>query len=150
MLAPDTASQRQKSDARLAHEPCKSCHGQFDPLAYAFEPFDSMGRYQTKDANGNAVRQDGWITNAGGANVNYTGVADYMTALAADARVGACFASRTAQFAWGRGMDATDSCLLEDVRARLAAARPDPQAQTFADVVTAVVESPYFAYTATQ
>ena len=64
MLAPDTASERQKSDARLMHEPCQSCHGQFDPLAYAFEPFDNMGRAQAKDPNGNAVRSDGGITNA--------------------------------------------------------------------------------------
>jgi hypothetical protein len=146
MLAPDTASERQKSDARLMHEPCKSCHGQFDPLAYAFEPFDNMGRVQTKDVNGNAVRSDGWITNPSGANVNYTGVSDYMTALAADPRVADCFASKVAEFAWGRAMDATDSCLLEDVRARMSASKT----QTFADLVTAVATSPYFGYTATQ
>jgi hypothetical protein len=146
MLAPDTASERQKSDARLMHEPCKSCHGQFDPLAYAFEPFDSMGRVQTKDTNGNAVRSDGWITSPSGPNVNYTGVSDYMTALAADPRVGDCFASKVAEFAWGRAMDATDSCMLEDVRARM----NESKTRTFADLVTAVATSPYFDYTATQ
>jgi hypothetical protein len=146
MLAPDTASERQKSDARLMHEPCKTCHGSFDPLAYAFEPFDSMGALQTKDVNGNAVRQDGWLTTMSGASVPYTGVSDYMTALAADPRVGACFATKAAQFAFGRAMDGSDECLLEDVRAR-ADASPT---HTFADLVTAVATSPYFAYTATK
>jgi hypothetical protein len=151
MLAPDTASERQKSDARLMHEPCKSCHGQFDPLAYAFEPFDNMGRVQAKDPNGNAVRSDGWITNPTGMNTSYTGVSDYMTALAADPRVGDCFATKAAEFAWGRAMDATDACMLEDVRARVnAAAKTRGQAPTFADLATAIAESPSFAYAATQ
>jgi hypothetical protein len=146
MLAPATASERQRSDARLMNEPCKTCHGSFDPLAYAFEPFDSMGALQTKDINGNAVRQDGWLTTTSGTNVPYTGVSDYMTALAADPRVGDCFATKAAQFAMGRAMDASDQCLLEDVRARAATSTT----HTFADLVTAVATSPYFAYTATQ
>jgi hypothetical protein len=145
MLAPDTASERQKSDARLMHEPCKSCHGQFDPLAYAFEPFDNMGGYQTKDPNGNAVRSDGWITSPSAANAPYMGVADYMTALAADPRVSDCFANKVSEFAFGRAMDTSDACLLEDVRARMNTSKTP----TFADLATAIAESPYFAYTTT-
>jgi hypothetical protein len=135
-----------KSDARLANEPCKSCHSMFDPLAYAFEPFDNIGALQTKDVNNNAVKSDGWIPVAGGANVAYTSTDDYMTALAKDPRVGDCIANRVAQFAWGRALQAEDACLLEDVRGRLGA----PEARTFADVVTAVASSPYFIYTAVQ
>jgi Protein of unknown function (DUF1592)/Protein of unknown function (DUF1588)/Protein of unknown function (DUF1595)/Protein of unknown function (DUF1585)/Protein of unknown function (DUF1587) len=145
MLAPATASERTRSDARLMNEPCKTCHGQFDPLAYAFEPFDSMGAIQTKDVNGNAVRSDGWLTSPSG-NVNYTGVSDYMTALAADPRVADCFATHVAEFAWGRAMDTTDQCMLEDVRARARASKTG----TFADLAAAVAQSPYFQYTATQ
>ena len=85
-------------------------------------------------------------TTPGGTNVSYTGVSDYMTALAADARVGDCFATRAAQFAWGRAMDSTDACMLEDVRARMSASKT----RTFADLVTAVATSPYFGYAATQ
>jgi hypothetical protein len=73
-----------------------------------------------------------------------------MTALAADPRVADCFASKAAEFAWGRAMDAGDACLLEDVRARMSAAKPQSQTRTFADLVTAVATSPYFGYTATQ
>jgi Protein of unknown function (DUF1592)/Protein of unknown function (DUF1588)/Protein of unknown function (DUF1595)/Protein of unknown function (DUF1587)/Protein of unknown function (DUF1585) len=150
MLAPETASERQKSDARLMHEPCKTCHGNFDPLAYAFEPYDAMGAWQTKDTNGNAVRQDGWLTSnattPGAANVPYTGLPDYMTALTHDQRVNDCLATKAAQFAWGRAMDTGDQCMLEDVRARMNAAKT----QTFADLVSAVASSPYFVYTGVQ
>jgi hypothetical protein len=144
MLAPATASQRQKSDARLANDPCKSCHSQFDPLAYAFEPFNNIGAAITKDDNGNAVKSDGWLP--GATKVPYANVDDAMAALVKDPRVGDCMASRVAQFAWGRAMESGDACLLEDVRGRLAA----PATRTFADLVTAIASSPYFIYTAVQ
>jgi Protein of unknown function (DUF1592)/Protein of unknown function (DUF1588)/Protein of unknown function (DUF1587)/Protein of unknown function (DUF1595)/Protein of unknown function (DUF1585) len=144
VLAPATASQRVKSDARLAMQPCQSCHSQFDPLAYAFEPFNNIGALQTKDENNNAVKSDGWIPAS--PNVPYTATDDYMAALAKDPRVSDCMAKHVAQFAWGRALEAADSCLLEDVRGRLGA----PETRTFADVVTAVASSPYFIYTAVQ
>jgi hypothetical protein len=146
MLAPATASQRAKSDARLSQEPCKTCHSQFDPLAYAFEPFNEMGGLITKDLNGNAVKSDGWLPVPGAANVPYAGADDYLGALAKDPRVSDCLETRIAQFAWGRSMAAGDACLLEDVRGRLAA----PETRTFADLVTAIAASPYFIYTAVQ
>jgi len=145
MLAPDTASERQKSDARLAHDPCASCHGQFDPLAYAFEPFDSMGAVQTKDVNGNAVRQDGWVTELAKApSVPYTDVVSYMNTLAQDPRVSACVTKKVAQFAWGRAMTDGDQCMLSDIQARLNAS----QGRTFADLITGVAVNPNFRYTA--
>jgi hypothetical protein len=146
MLAPATASERTKSNARLMQEPCKTCHGQFDPLAYAFEPFDNMGGIQTMDPNGNSVESDGWLTVPGGASVPYAGVDDYMTKLANDARVSDCMTSHISEFAWGRAMTAGDACMLEDIGARLGPAA----SRTFADVATAVASSPYFLYTAVQ
>jgi hypothetical protein len=146
VLAPPTASLRQQSDARLMTEPCKSCHGIFDPLAYAFESFDNMGGWQTKDINGNAVRQDGWLTVTNGMNEPYMTIADYMPLLTKDSRVSACIASRTTQFAWGRPMSSDDQCMMNDITARMNAT-PN---KTFADLVTAVATSPYFVYTAVQ
>jgi hypothetical protein len=145
-LAPDTVSDRAKSDARLANEPCKSCHGQFDPNAYAFEPFDTMGALQTKDVNGNAVRQDGWLTVRGGTNVPYTTLADYMNVLTKDSRVPACIDTHATQFAWGRAMVAADQCMLEDINARMSASKN----QNMADLIVAIASSPYFGYTAVQ
>ncbi|HVZ72028.1 MAG TPA: DUF1592 domain-containing protein [Polyangia bacterium] len=144
MLAPVTASERQKSDARLANQTCAACHGQFDPLAYAFEPFNNVGQAWTKDTNGNAVKSDGWIT--GATKVPYTGVGDYMAALVQDPRVSDCMTSHIAEFAYGRAMVDDDMCMLQDISGRLGATGT----RTFADVVTAIASSPYFLYTAVQ
>lgn len=146
VLAPATASLRVQSAARLMTQPCVSCHGQFDPLAYAFEVFDNMGAWQTKDVNGNAVRQDGWLTVPGGANVPYATVADYMRLLPQDPRVSACIASKVSQFAWGRPMSAGDACMLQDIASRMGS----PETTTFGDVISAIASSPYFVYTAVQ
>jgi hypothetical protein len=154
MLAPDTASERVKSDARLAHDPCKSCHGLFDPLAYAFEPFDNMGGWQTKDVNGNAVRQDGWITPPvsngvpSGPNVPYSALGEYISTLTKDARVTACIQNHVTQFAWGRAMSSGDSdkCMLDDIAGRMKTAK----GQNLADLIVAITTSPYFGYTSVQ
>jgi hypothetical protein len=146
MLAPATASLRAQSAPRLVTEPCESCHGQFDPLGYAFEIFDNMGAYQTMDVNGNAVRQDGWLTEQGGGKIPYATVQDYMKLLPQDPRVNACIASKMAQFAYGRPMTNGDTCMLQDISSRLGA----PETTTFADVVAAIANSPYFVNTATQ
>ncbi len=146
MLAPATASLRAQSAPRLTTEPCMNCHGQFDPLGYAFEIFDNMGRYQTMDVNGNAVRQDGWLTEPGGGKIPYATVQDYMRLLPQDPRVNACIANKMAQFAWGRPMANDDTCMLQDIAGRLGS----PETTTFAGVVAAIASSPYFVSTATQ
>jgi hypothetical protein len=145
-LAPDTASERTKSEVRIRTQPCQSCHGQFDPLAYSFEPFDSMGAAITQDANGNAVRQDGWITRSGAANVPYADVRAEMDLLVQDPRVAACVATKVAQFAWGRPMDNGDRCMLDDVRNRIDATKT----KGFADILTAIVDNPDFRTTRVQ
>jgi hypothetical protein len=146
MLAPPTASERQQSDVRLQHQPCMSCHSIFDPLAYAFEPFDSMGATIVRDTNGNAVRQDGWVTHPGAPNAPYNDVASYMDLLVKDQRVSDCMATKVSQFAWGRAMGDAELCMLQDVRARMSASKD----KTFADMIVAVVGNPDFRYTTVQ
>jgi hypothetical protein len=143
-LAPETVSGRAKSEARLAHQPCQGCHGQFDPLAYAFEPFDTMGAVMVKDANGNPVRQDGFLPKGSDPSVPYNDVVSYMDLLSQDPRVGACVAKKVAQFAWGRGMTDGDQCMLEDIQGRMKAS----QGHTFADLISVVATSPNYRYAA--
>ena len=144
VLAPPTASERVKSEARLKNDSCRACHGQFDPLAYAFEPFDSMGAVQAQDINGNAVRQDGYVPGPMGASRPYKDVVEYMDLLSRDPRVGACVTAKVAQFAWGRGMTSDDQCMLADIQARMEAS----PSHTFADLITAVALDPNYRYTA--
>jgi len=103
-----------------------------------------MGALQTKDVHGNAVRQDGYLTQPMGASLPYNDVVGYMDLLAQDPRISACVAAKVAQFAWGRAMTDGDQCMLADIQARVNAA----PSRTFADLVTAVATTPNFRYTA--
>ena len=62
----DTAMQtedltpREASEFRFGLEPvCLSCHTQFEPVAYAFERYDMVGRYGLTDDAGRALFADG-------------------------------------------------------------------------------------------
>jgi hypothetical protein len=106
-----------------------------------------MGGWQTMDVNGNAVRQDGWLTQLGGApSEPYATIADYMKLLTQDPRVSDCMTSRVSQFAYGRPMADSDSCMLQDIATRIGSA----QSATFATVVTAIAANPSFVTTSVQ
>ena len=42
---------RQRMDAHRDNPMCASCHSKMDPLGFAFEHFDAVGRYREKDGN---------------------------------------------------------------------------------------------------
>lgn len=43
------ASTRDAFEAKVADEPCASCHAQFSPLGYALEAFDGLGRFREEE-----------------------------------------------------------------------------------------------------
>jgi hypothetical protein len=47
-----TASARERAAAHRANPSCASCHELFDPIGFAFETYDSIGRYRAKDGGG--------------------------------------------------------------------------------------------------
>ena len=145
-FAPSGASQRDESEARLQHQPCGSCHGQFDPLGYAFEPFDPWGGFQTTDVSGHVLRQDGVLTQTMGAPVPYANLLEYMDRLARDPRVSACVTAKVLQFAWGRPMTEGDQCMLAGIQARVNAS----PGQAFADLIAAIAADSNLRYAVVQ
>jgi hypothetical protein len=47
-----TASARERAAQHRADPSCASCHALFDPIGFAFESYDAIGRYRTKDGAG--------------------------------------------------------------------------------------------------
>ena len=54
-------SQRDIATKRIENKSCGGCHGKFEPLAFAMEPFDGLGRFQRQDRHGNRLREDGLV-----------------------------------------------------------------------------------------
>ncbi|MEM6959629.1 MAG: DUF1592 domain-containing protein [Myxococcota bacterium] len=98
---PEDASHRQIADARLERPQCGFCHGDFDPLAYAFESFDARGFPRVADEHGNAIQVDGWVPAGlnGGVRADYAGFTDYMAILEGSTQVQRCLTQRQAEYA---------------------------------------------------
>ena len=141
---PETASERARSEERLdpGTGECGLCHRAFDPLAYAFEPFDGTGRYQTVDAHGNATREDGWIPSEDGEVLRgYDDVDELIDGLAELPAVHRCLAEKPLVYALRRGLGegASDRCLVLQVED---AARRG--GGTYVDLLVAIATHPTF------
>ena len=125
-------SQRSYAEDRVAHASCGGCHGQLDPLAYAFEPWDQHGRFRTHDAHGNALRSDGaiWID---GAEQSYADAEELAAIFATSRQAHACFVHKALQYAWGT--PTLDRCVIDAIA---------PTIKSYKDVLRAIVSHPSF------
>lgn len=102
-------SQRAIALQRLADNSCAGCHSKFEPLSFALERYDGIGRYSLKDHYQNELRQDGEILIPGEAKLEkYNTASELMTLLAKSPRVSENIAWKLAQFALGRPLATTD------------------------------------------
>jgi hypothetical protein len=61
-------TKRETLTAHRADPGCAACHGQFDPLGFAFESFDWAGVYRTREPNGKPVDTTGTFEGVAFAN----------------------------------------------------------------------------------
>jgi hypothetical protein len=105
-------------NSHLSNGVCKGCHAAFDPLGFAFEHFDHIGRYRTEeqtdsgafpiDASVEVEKLDGQLVN---------GQEELMTALAEDREVLSCISSTLERYVYG----GDGSCRAKDARSRVMA-----------------------------
>src|SRR5262245_29616379 len=56
---------RQRLEQHSTDASCAGCHKLMDPLGFAFESFDSVGRHRDNDEAGKKIDASGTLTNAG-------------------------------------------------------------------------------------
>ena len=99
-----TGTLRQQMEQHRANAVCASCHRRMDPIGFAFENFDPVGRWRDKDAAGpldaSGVLPDGRT---------FAGPAGLKKLLRADrAAFVRCVAEKMLTYAVGRGLEAYD------------------------------------------
>ena len=52
-------SMREAMEQHRANPVCASCHARMDPLGFALENFDAVGRWQAREASGGAIDSSG-------------------------------------------------------------------------------------------
>jgi hypothetical protein len=83
----------------------------FDPIGFAFENYDGVGRYRTTD-NGLPVDASGSIT-LDGQQVSFTNGLELSSLLAESTQVKQCFATQAASFGLGRSVVSEDAASID-------------------------------------
>jgi hypothetical protein len=136
------ATVRMKLAAHTTNETCAACHHKIDPLGFAFDNYDAIGRWRTEE-----VVSDGQGSNptvdASGELVDgrkFTNPAEFKKLLAGDVDTfNTAFVEKLATFAMRRAMTVDDRAGLADVAAKSKAAD-----YRMRDIVEAMVTSELF------
>jgi len=100
------ATARERFSKHSSQPVCHSCHQFLDPIGFALENFDPVGRYRTEE-NGVTIDASGQIPGADDAIVGGVELARWL-AETSDAQ--SCFASHWLEFAYGRTLGQGDEC----------------------------------------
>src|SRR5262249_20434586 len=111
-----SGSLRQRMEQHRVNPNCAVCHNKMDPLGFAFENFDAVGRWRAQD---------------GKFDIDPSGVLPHGRALKGPAAlktilksqkelVGRCLAEKMLTYALGRGIEYYDRCAVDDILKGLA------------------------------
>lgn len=130
-----TGSLRQRMEQHRANPACANCHARMDPLGFAFENFDAIGGYRTKDGE---FEIDPAGELPGGKA--FAGPAELKQVLLEDRdKFARCLAEKMLIYALGRGLEYYDRPTVETITTALA-----ENDYRFSALVTAIVNSDPF------
>jgi hypothetical protein len=136
--AADAGSLRERMEIHRAKPECASCHAQMDPLGFALENYDAVGRWRSKDG-GSRIDPSGELL--GGRK--FADVTEMKRLLESTERkkFARCLIENMLTYGLGRGLEAFDYCTVEDIRQQLTA--NDFRIQ---NIIFGIVESKAFQY----
>lgn len=124
---------RQRMEQHRANPACATCHNMMDPLGFALENFDAVGRYRTHDGR-DPIDASGEMPDG----TKFTGaeqLRELMTRQRRDQFV-RCVAEKLMIYALGRGLEYYDKCAVDEIVSTLEA-----NDYRFAYLIAAIVES---------
>lgn len=115
---PKPATVREMLQQHRASTACSSCHDRIDPLGFALENFDAVGRFRDKDESGLPLDTSGQVKDG----AKFAGIEGLRTYLGTqDKQFTQHFCRKLAGFALGRQVLPTDKALIEKMKADLKA-----------------------------
>jgi hypothetical protein len=139
--AADAASLRERMELHRAKAECASCHRQMDPLGFALENYDAVGRWRVKDA-GFPIDSSGELV--GGRKFADIRELKRLLSAAYERKFARCLVENLLTYALGRGLEARDYCTVEEIRKRLVAGD-----HRIHEILFGIVESQAFQYRGT-
>ena len=114
---PLSGTMRQQMEKHRANPVCAGCHVRMDPLGFALENYDAIGRWRTQDAS-QPIDSTGVLPNGR----SFTGSAELKDILAANRNAFAeCLTEKFMIYALGRGLERYDRAATRKIVAALAA-----------------------------
>lgn len=110
---PAKATTRQRLEVITAEAACQGCHHDINPVGFAFEHYDAVGRWRDTE-EGLSIDTSGelYLTDAQGP---FRDAIELSARIAESDDAKACFARRWLEQANRRGLDASDKCALSEV-----------------------------------
>ena len=134
--AAEAASLRERLELHRADPACASCHSQMDPLGFALENYDAVGRWRDTDGTF-PVDPSGAL--AGGLSFDDAGELKQILGTSASKKFSRNLIENMMTYALGRGLEPFDYATVESIRKRLIA--DDYQIRS---IIFGIVESPAF------
>ena len=134
-----TKTARQQLIELTSEGTCAGCHAILNPLGFAFEHFDGMGRYRATE-RGIAIDASSEVVDLGDLDGTYANHQDFLASLAESALVRSCLASKWFIYAHGRIPEADDACSLDTARARF------ESTGNVRELILDTIETPAFLY----
>jgi len=105
---PNATARQQLEQKTQTVQPCKGCHGIMNPLGFAFEHFDDLGKWRDTD-HGLPIDTTGELVNTD-VDGAFKNQGDLMTKLASSEQVRQCVVTEWFRYAYGRDETAEDKC----------------------------------------
>ena len=132
----ETLTLRERLGAHRERADCRGCHEQIDPLGFALENYDAVGRWRSTYENGRTVDASGKLFR----QHDFANITEFKEAiLKEDAIFVKAFAKHLLSFALGRQLNPWDSVDIEDIVATTAG-----DGYKIQDIIEGVVMSPAF------
>jgi hypothetical protein len=119
---PEPTTLRSRLEGHLGAEMCQGCHGQTDPIGFAFEHYDASGVWRELDA-GFPIDASGDVDGLG----TFDGAAELSLLVRDDPRLGPCLVRNLYRHAIGRGESEETEPALEYLTTQLVDAEFDLQ-----------------------
>ena len=132
-------SMRTRMEQHRTNPSCASCHAQMDPLGFALENFDAIGRWRTRSEAHDAI--DSAASLPDGTRVDgLAGLREVLTSPPFDREFVRTVIAKLMTYALGRGMTASDEPFIRAVMRDAAASD-----YSFGAVIAAIVDSVPFS-----
>jgi hypothetical protein len=129
---------RQQYVAHAQMHPCVDCHRLIDPVGFAFEWFDGVGRFRAME-NGRAIDSTGEIVGSARTDATFADARGLIDTLAMSPEVHDCFARQLFRYAYAVEESQRTACALAQVQERFRTSN-----LSVPELVVALTQSPHF------